>query len=96
MRESERDVEKYFKKRVEMSGGWALKFVSPGISGVPDRIVLYPEGKIYFVELKRPGAKMRILQKKIAAAIAKFGFKVFLIDRKEGVDNFVWEVTGHE
>ena len=96
MIENERDIEKYFCKRVKMSGGWAIKFVSPGIAGVPDRIVLYPEGKIYFVELKRPGQKMRVLQKKIAKMLSAFGFNVFLIDRKMAVDDFIWEVTCNE
>lgn len=73
-----------------------MKFVSPGISGVPDRLVLYPGGQMYFVELKRPGQKMRVLQKKIQHLIEKFGFTVYTIDSKAGVDDFIWEVTGNE
>mgnify|MGYP001603998362 CR=1 FL=1 len=55
MRES--GIEKRLKKEIEKIGGKALKFVSPGVIGVPDRIVLLPHGKIIFVELKAPGKK---------------------------------------
>ena len=45
-------------------GGIALKFTSPGMAGMPDRLVLLPEGKIYFVELKAPDMDLRPLQLK--------------------------------
>jgi len=92
----EKEVEKYLKKRVENSGGWALKFISPGISGVPDRIILYPGGQIYFVELKSPTGRTRILQKKIQKMLRRFGFPVYTINSKEAADNFIWEVTCNE
>lgn len=38
------------------------KFVSPGQSGVPDRILVFPNGVVAFVELKAPGEKPRELQ----------------------------------
>ena len=52
----EKTVEKELCDRVKNDlCGWALKFVSPGQNGVPDRIVLVPYGRIYFVETKAPG-----------------------------------------
>ena len=51
----ERDVERYLRERVKQLGGRAYKFVSPGNNGVPDRIVMLPGGKLFFVELKAPG-----------------------------------------
>ena len=60
----ESTVEKRLCKKVKNElHGWALKFISPGLSGVPDRIVLLPGGRIYFVELKAPGREMRKLQR---------------------------------
>lgn len=38
-------------------GGWAVKFSSPGLDGMPDRLVLFPGGKLGFVELKAPGKR---------------------------------------
>ena len=53
MRESE--LERKFCRLVGQSGGKAYKFTSPGNSGVPDRLVVLPEGRIGFVELKQGG-----------------------------------------
>ena len=58
----ESEIEKYLCKRVKAElKGRAFKFVSPGFSGVPDRIVLAPTGRIWFVETKAPGKKLRKL-----------------------------------
>lgn len=38
-------------------GGVCWKWVSPGRRGVPDRICIFPGGKIVFVETKRPDVK---------------------------------------
>ena len=58
----------------------ALKFVCPGLDGVPDRIVLLPNGKLAFIELKRPGGKMRKLQEKRKAQFEALGFLVFCVN----------------
>jgi hypothetical protein len=39
--------------------GEHISFISPGINGMPDRLVLLPKGYIGFVEVKAPGKKMR-------------------------------------
>lgn len=93
----ERDVEKYLSRKVkEELHGRAFKFVSPGFNGVPDRIVLVPWARIYFVETKAPGKKMRKLQEWVANEIRRLGFKVLLIDTKEKVCNFISEVQNNE
>lgn len=50
----EKQIEARLVERIKERGGLCLKWVCPGWAGVPDRIVLLPGGKIYFVELKRP------------------------------------------
>ena len=55
----EKTVEAALRKAVEDEGGLCLKWVCPGHTGVPDRIILFPGGVIAFVELKRPGAKVK-------------------------------------
>ena len=57
----ERFIERKFVEAVKKKGGFAPKFVSPGLDGMPDRIVLFQIGKIAFVELKAPGENMRPL-----------------------------------
>ena len=59
---NEKFIEKKLVKTAKSMGGMALKFVSPGMDGVPDRIVLFPRGHMGFVELKAPGKKLRPLQ----------------------------------
>ena len=60
----ERAIEQHFVAETKKRGGLALKFVSPGMDGVPDRIVLMPGGKMAFVELKAPGKAPRPLQQR--------------------------------
>lgn len=62
LRESQ--VENRLKFEIEKIGGMALKFVSPGMAGVPDRIVLLLGGRVVFAEIKAPGEKLRPLQLK--------------------------------
>ena len=82
----EKEVEAALVKAAKKRNGVALKFVSPGISGVPDRLVLLPDGKIGFIELKSPGKKMRLLQKMRKSQLERLGFLVFCLDSKEAVE----------
>jgi hypothetical protein len=56
---TEKELELMLVKEVKRRGGRAYKFISPGINGVPDRLVLLPYGRAGFVEVKAPGKKMR-------------------------------------
>ena len=60
MRESE--LERILVEEVRKEGGKAYKWVSPGNDGVPDRIVFFPGGKIYFVELKAENGNVSATQ----------------------------------
>lgn len=89
-------IEKRLKKEIEKIGGKALKFVSPGMSGIPDRIILLSQGRIVFVELKAPGEKLRALQEYRAKELKVLGFRVEMIDSIEKVDEFVREMRNNE
>ena len=58
----ESTIERKLVTEVKKRGGLAVKFVSPGLDGVPDRLVLFPGGVLAFVELKAPGKSLRTLQ----------------------------------
>lgn len=89
----EKDIENYLRIQVKKAGGKAYKFESPGNLGVPDRIVIFPHNRIYFVELKAPGKKPRPTQIKQIRELTNLGCNVFVIDDKETVDRFVrWAV----
>ncbi|MEH7462759.1 VRR-NUC domain-containing protein [Bacillus thuringiensis] len=89
MRESE--VERYLAKKVKQIGGLAPKWVSPGQRGVPDRIVILPNGITLYVEMKAPGKKLAPLQELWAKKLTKLGHSAYMIDTKERVDDFIGE-----
>lgn len=90
MRES--TVERKLTTTVKMRGGIAPKFVSPGLDGVPDRLVLFPHGKLAFVEVKAPGQKMRPLQLLRKRQLESLGFRVYCIDRPEEIGGVLDEI----
>ncbi|MFB7301692.1 VRR-NUC domain-containing protein [Heyndrickxia sporothermodurans] len=88
----ERDIEIYLRDEVKKIKGRAYKFESPGNAGVPDRLVILPGGRVYFVELKAPGKKSRPLQIAQQKKIASLGCEVLEIDSLQGVDEFIAKV----
>lgn len=85
-------VERHLVTEAKKRGGLAPKFVSPGLDGVPDRLVLFPGGRLAFVELKAPGKKMRPLQLRRADQLIALGFRVYCVDRKEQVGGVLDEI----
>ena len=88
----EKHIERSLVKEVKHHGGLALKFISPGWDGVPDRIVLFPGGKMAFIELKAPGKKMRPLQMRRKHQLEKYGFRVYCIDDVEMIGGIIDEI----
>ena len=83
----EKDIEKKLRQKVESLGGRCLKWVCPGWSGVPDRIILLPGARIYFVETKRPkGGSLSALQKKWRQWLIALGFSCWVV--------WTWEDLG--
>ena len=75
MTKREVEIEKKLTETVKRHGGRCLKWVCPGWSGVPDRIVLLPGAHIFFVELKRPrGGRLSPLQRKWSEWLSALGF----------------------
>lgn len=93
---SEKQVEARLREKVKAAGGLALKFVSPGFTGVPDRLVFMRGGRICLVELKAPGKKLTKLQEKVRDRFKELGFKYHVIDTYEAVEDFIKEVSNIE
>ena len=85
-------LERRLKREVEKLGGKALKFNCSGMSGVPDRLILIPQGKVVFVEMKSTGKKLRPLQQKRKRDLEQLGFNVYAIDSELAIDNFIQDV----
>jgi len=77
VRESE--IERALREGVEALEGEAFKFVST-VAGVADRVVVLPYLPVYFVELKRPGGRLRMLQEKHRTWLLSVGHKYVLLD----------------
>ncbi len=88
----EKTLERMLVRAVKNMGGLALKFVSPGMAGVPDRLVLLPEGKIAFVEMKAPGKEPTSLQRLRHGQLRDLGFRVVVIDGKEQIGGTLDEI----
>lgn len=87
MRESA--IEKHLKKKVKERGGLCWKFVSPGLVGVPDRVVALPGGAVLWVELKAPGKELRPTQERRRDELVALGHQHFVLDSISGADKFV-------
>ena len=88
----ERDVEKKLTSAVRLMGGLAPKFVSPGLDGVPDRVILLPGGHFAFAELKAPGKNLRPLQKRRKRQLEALGFKVYVVDNPDQIGGVIDEI----
>ena len=73
----EREIESKLRQPIKQLGGLCLKFVTPGFTGVPDRIILLPGGRILFVETKKPGKKERPRQNYVQGLLRRLGFTVY-------------------
>lgn len=89
---NEKYIEKKLVEAVKKAGGLAPKFVSPGLNGVPDRIVLLPDGHMAFVELKAPGKKMRPLQCRRKKQLESLGYLVFLVNDVNKIGGVIDEI----
>jgi hypothetical protein len=86
----ERSVIKYYEK---IEGGMALKLVSPGLAGIPDRLGLKPVKNkrhreivakyVTFLELKRPGGIRKRRQERVAEMLKRMGYETEVVDRKK-------------
>lgn len=89
MNQLEKEIEKKLREAVERHGGHCLKWVCPGWSGVPDRIILLPGGRVIFCETKRPqGGRLSPLQKWWAKRLTALGFDYWTVWDPEGVALF--------
>ena len=88
----EKNIENKLTTAVEKAGGIAPKFVSPSLRGMPDRLVLLPDGVFAFVELKAPGESPRPLQRARHRKLRSLGFKVYVIDGIDGIGGMLHEL----
>lgn len=86
---SEKWIEKTLCSEVKKLGGWAIKLPSYLLNGLPDRIILMPQGRAYFAETKSKGGTPSKIQQLIINKIKKLGFTVFIIYDRPTLDDAI-------
>lgn len=89
---NEKQIESKLTMTVKKTGGIALKLTCPSFAGMPDRLILLPDGHIGFAELKAPGKNPRPLQLARHRLLRKLGFKVYVIDSIEQIGGMIDEI----
>lgn len=89
MVDSEKVVERKLVEAVKANGGMCIKLLCDQLTGLPDRMCLFPNHKIVFVELKTTGRKPKRIQLFIHDKLRALGFRVEVIDSVEGVELFI-------
>lgn len=88
----ESKLEKKFRIAVRMAGGRALKFRPDHKAGMPDRIIVLPNQRCVWAEIKAPGEKLRPLQEKRRRELAQLGHRVFVIDSEQSIRSMIHEI----
>ena len=88
----EKDIEQKLVHEVKQHGGICPKLVSPGLAGMPDRLILLPDGKMGFAELKAPGKKPRPIQIARISQLRRLGFKVYVVDGVEQIGSVLDDI----
>ena len=88
----EKSLETKIAREVKKRRGIAYKFSSPSRRGVADRLILFPDGKSCFLEVKRPGQVATPQQKKFIRTVQKLGHKATWVDSFEDAVDFLDEV----
>lgn len=88
----EQNIELFLIKHVRLKRGLCMKMNSITMNGLPDRLVLLPEGKMFFAELKAPGKKPRPEQVRVHESLRRLGFDVRVIDSTAKVKEILNEV----
>ena len=93
---TEKELELLLVNEGKRRGGRAFKFISPGLNGVPDRLVLMLGGKLGFVEVKAPGKEMRPNQIKRKRQLESLGFLVYCLDDPRKIGGIIDEIESNK
>lgn len=87
----EKYIEQRLTRQAKQRGGLCEKWNS-GTAGWPDRIVLLPDGKFGFVEVKAPSKEPRALQVHRHEQLRALGYKVFILDNPTQIGGILDEI----
>lgn len=82
-------VERYLVDSVRKRGGLCLKLIMMGKRNFPDRTILAPGGKVFFVELKEVGLDPSKTQAWFHRLLTRLQFKTYVCKTKAEVDKIL-------
>ncbi len=88
----ERDIERKLTAHVRSLGGWAMKLVSPGNAGVPDRLIILPGGQVIFAELKTDTGRVSPLQWAAINRLRELGARAVIVRGEQGLEQICTEL----
>ena len=86
----EKNIEKRLREMVLARKGLTYKFIGLE-AGVPDRIVITPNGTVWFVELKTKKGRVSKIQSHQIGRLKKVNANVRVLYESYGVDDFIEE-----
>lgn len=89
--DSEKLVERKLVEGCKFIGGICIKLLSNHFIGLPDRLCLFPNSRLVFVELKTTNKKPRKIQLHVHSILRKLGFRVEVIDKVDDVKKLIDE-----
>lgn len=87
--ESEKATERHLFNQIKKLKGKCIKLSADYEGGIPDRLCLLPTKVIFFVELKSEGEKPKPRQIFYHKLLRKLGFKVYVADTKNAVNQIL-------
>jgi hypothetical protein len=85
----EADAERALLAGIRQRRGLCFKLKFLGLAGAPDRLVLLPGGRLYFVEVKQPSGKLEASQQTLFPRLEALGFTVHVLYGVEAVQQFL-------
>lgn len=79
-------IEEYLRREVKKLGGRAIKLTSSSLRSIPDRLCVFPNGVLAFVECKRPGRKPTEKQRRMLNWLQSKGHIAVWLDSRPRVD----------
>lgn len=92
----ESDIEDDFVKFAKRNGCRAFKLIFLNRKGFPDRTVVCPGGRVFFIEFKRKGKKQSRIQKKVELVLISLGFEYHVCDQKGQAEKILIEFLDND
>lgn len=92
---TEKAIEQYLVSQVNLAlHGKCIKMSPQGQSGWPDRVILFPDGRTAFAELKCDGGVVSKIQKERIKELRAMGFEAWILWSRNDVDAYIRYLAG--